>query len=96
MLGEEMSKLEDTDCAINGGDHEDNGYSFLSDFEANEDSSSSDDDIEENFSAPNPKETRDLAEGKNLNNSFIGSSYPENWDHLHFDKGANPQFLYLG
>jgi len=37
----------------------------------------------------NPKEYRDIAEGKNLSNSFIGP-YPENWDHLHIDKGANP------
>lgn len=40
----------------------------------------------------NPKEYRDIAEGKNLNNSFVGP-YPENWDHLHIDKGPNPQFL---
>jgi hypothetical protein len=44
---------------------------------------SSDDEIN------NPKEHRDIAEGKNMNNSFVGP-YPENWDHLHFDKGANP------
>lgn len=40
----------------------------------------------------NPKEYRDIAEGKNLNNSFVGP-YPENWDHLHNDKGPNPQFM---
>ena len=34
---------------------------------------------------------RDLAEGQNLNNSF-GCYSPEDWDHLHVDKGANPQF----
>ena len=32
---------------------------------------------------------RDLAEGQNLNNSF-GCYSPEDWDHLHVDKGANP------
>jgi hypothetical protein len=37
----------------------------------------------------NPKDYRDIAEGKNLNNSFVGP-YPENWDHLHIDKGPNP------
>ena len=36
MNGEEMSKLEDTDCEINAGDFEDNAYSFLSEFEENE------------------------------------------------------------
>jgi len=35
---------------------------------------------------------RDLAEGQNLNNSF-GCYSPEDWEHLHVDKGANPQFL---
>ena len=34
---------------------------------------------------------RDLAEGQNLNNSF-GCYSPEDWDHLHVDKGNNPQF----
>ena len=88
-----MSKLEDTDCEINGGDIEDNGYSFLSELEENADSSDDDQSIYGDETAPhgaNPKEFRDLAEGKNLNNSFVGSSYPENWDHLHLDKGANP------
>jgi len=88
-----MSKLEDTDCEINGGDVEDNGYSFLSELEENADSSDDDQSIYGDETAPNganPKEFRDLAEGKNLNNSFVGSSYPENWDHLHLDKGANP------
>ena len=37
---------------------------------------------------------RDLAEGQNLNNSF-GCYSPEDWEHLHVDKGANPQFLIL-
>lgn len=89
-----MSKLEETDNEINGGDNEDNAYSILSDLEDNDESS--DDDEEEDNTADDsgngidPKEYRDIAEGKNLNNSFVGSSYPENWDHLHYDKGANP------
>jgi hypothetical protein len=32
---------------------------------------------------------RDIAEGKTFNNSFTGP-YPEETDHLHWDKGANP------
>jgi len=31
---------------------------------------------------------RDLAKGRNLNNSF-GVYSVEDWDHLHVDKGAN-------
>lgn len=42
--------------------------------------------------APNNKQFRDLAEGKTLNNSF-GALTPDHWDHLHVDKGANPQFF---
>ena len=84
-----MSKLEVPEHDINGGDLEDNGYSLLSEFEEHDESESEDE------TQRDPKETRDIAEGKNLNNSFVGSSYPENWDHLHFDKGANPQFQYL-
>lgn len=88
MLGEEMSKLEDNEAELHGGGLEDNGYSLLSEFEEHEDSTQSDDEE----GVVNPKDFRDLAEGKNLNNSFTGSSYPENWDHLHIDKGPNPQF----
>jgi hypothetical protein len=40
----------------------------------------------------NNKQFRDLAEGKNLNNSFGGLT-PDRWDHLHVDKGPNPQFF---
>jgi hypothetical protein len=82
-----MSKLEETDFELNGGDKEDNDRSFYSDLE--------DDDRNPYFSNEeedqelNPKEYRDIAEGKNLNNSFTGP-YPENWDHLHYDKGPNP------
>lgn len=32
---------------------------------------------------------RDIAEGRTFNNSFTGP-YPEDTDHLHIDKGANP------
>lgn len=34
---------------------------------------------------------RDIAEGRAFNNSFTGP-YPEETDHLHNDKGPNPQF----
>ena len=36
---------------------------------------------------------RDIAEGRTFNNSFTGP-YPdaEETDHLHIDKGPNPQF----
>lgn len=91
MHGEEMSKLEETDCEINGGDREDNKVDIFSDVDEETDSSTSE---SEDASHVNPKDLRNLPEGKNLNNSFLGSSYPEpeNWDHLHFDKGSNPQF----
>ncbi len=99
MHGEEMSKLDETDGEINGGDRETNGITQLEEIDEALNNESSDDDEDalstEANSHNNPKDARDIAEGKNLNNSFIGSSYPENWDHLHFDKGANPQFQYL-
>ena len=37
---------------------------------------------------------RNIAEGVTFNNSFTGP-YPEETDHLHIDKGANPQFEFL-
>ena len=90
LTGEEMSKLGQADSELNAADLEDNDRSFFSDM---------DDDPERPFFAEaheepttarlNPKEMRDLAEGKNLNNSFVGP-YPESWDHLDVDKGANP------
>jgi serine/threonine protein kinase len=40
------------------------------------------------------KLVRDLAEGQNLNNSF-GYYNPDDWEHLHVDKGMNPQFNVL-
>ena len=93
MHGEEMSKLDETDTEINCADRETNGLTQLQEIDevlANESSEEEDEESTEADSHNNPKELRDIAEGKNLNNSFIGSSYPENWDHLHFDKGANP------
>ncbi len=70
-------------------DLEDNNKSFYSDID--EDGTSPYFE-EEDEGKLNPKEYRDIAEGKNLNNSYTGP-YPESWDHLHFDKGANPQFM---
>ena len=80
-----MSRLADTEVEQNIADLEDNDRSFFSDLEdeGNPYFTSSDDEINHH------KEHRDIAEGKNLNNSFVGP-YPENWDHLHFDKGPNP------
>ena len=54
----------------------------------------SDEDDREIIMQKNKKVKRDLAEGQNLNNSF-GCYSPEDWEHLHFDKGPNPQFLVL-
>ncbi len=88
-----MSKLEDADPELNAGDLEDNSRSFFSDLEDDPDHpylSDEDKDFEE--ALRNPKVYRDIAEGKNLNNSFVGP-YPESWDHLHIDKGPNPQFI---
>ena len=83
-----MSKLEDTEIEVNAADVEDNDGSFFSDLDDDDNPYFTQSDDEE----VNPKEYRDIAAGKNLNNSFVGP-YPENWDHLHFDKGPNPQFL---
>jgi hypothetical protein len=41
MMGEEMSKLEESDTEINAGGVENNAYSFLSEFEDHEDSTDS-------------------------------------------------------
>jgi hypothetical protein len=86
-----MSKLEEADMELNAGDLEDNNRSFFSDIEDDPDHPYFSDEEQEEDPLKNPKEYRDIAEGKNLNNSFVGP-YPENWDHLHIDKGANPQF----
>ena len=37
---------------------------------------------------------RSFADGRNLNKSF-GQYDANDWDHLHYDKGMNPQFLVL-
>jgi len=49
----------------------------------------SDEDDAKVIKAKNMKVQRDLAEGQNLNNSF-GCYSPEDWEHLHVDKGENP------
>jgi len=49
----------------------------------------SDEDDGREARSKNFKVKRDLAEGQNLNNSFACYA-PENWEHLHVDKGANP------
>jgi len=49
----------------------------------------SDDEDRNIVKSKNLKVQRDLAEGQNLNNSF-GCYSPEDWEHLHVDKGANP------
>lgn len=87
-----MSKLEEADPELNAADFEDNNRSFFSDLEDDVANPYLSDNEETGTKKEfNPKEYRDIAEGKNLNNSFVGP-YPENWDHLHMDKGANPQF----
>lgn len=88
-----MSKLEEKNQDLNAGDFEDNNRSFFSDLEDDPNNPYlSDHEHDLQTSKLNPKEYRDIAEGKNLNNSFVGP-YPENWDHLHNDKGPNPQFI---
>ena len=71
--------------------------SFLDDLDNDSDNSGfffSDDEDKEIIKAKNLKVQRNLEEGQNLNNSF-GCYSPEDWEHLHVDKGANPQFLVL-
>jgi hypothetical protein len=89
MENVEMSKVGESDTEENVADLEDNDRSFYSDLD--EDENPFFDSDAEDFEGPSihPKEYRDIAEGKNINNSFVGP-YPENWDHLHIDKGANP------
>ena len=88
-----MSKLGQADSELNAADLEDNDRSFFSDMDDDPDHPYFiEADEEAAIAKMNPKEMRDLAEGKNLNNSFVGP-YPESWDHLHVDKGANPQFM---
>ena len=84
-----MSKLDDS-CTDSGhADCSSGGGSFVSGAASDTEDpyfSQSDDEKQK------VKQFRDLAEGKNLNNSFHGA-YPANWDHLHLDKGPNPQFM---
>ena len=49
----------------------------------------SDEEADTQAKTKNVKVQRDLAEGQNLNNQF-GCYSPEDWEHLHVDKGANP------
>ena len=66
---------------------------FDNDFEDDNDSGFffSDEEDDATIRKKNLKVQRDLAEGQNLNNSF-GVYSPEDWEHLHVDKGPNPQF----
>jgi hypothetical protein len=94
LAGEEMSKLEEADPELNAADCEDNnddGASLVTDWQEEQERELEEMEEEMGNGGGNPKEYRDIAEGKNLNNSFVGP-YPENWDHLHIDKGRNPQF----
>lgn len=77
--------MGESETEMNIADVEDNNQLEFSDLDLDEDPFFTLSDEEET----NPKEHRDIAEGKNINNSFTGP-YPENWDHLHIDKGMNP------
>ena len=96
----EMSKLDESEHEQNQADDELSTYSDQSGgFKAGSDLSSFFDDLDESFTAPQKGHTRrpqvqnvmkrDIAEGRTFNNSFTGP-YPEETDHLHVDKGANP------
>ena len=77
-----MTKLTNSDIEDFPADQEDND-DFLRDLS---------DDESPYFSGPEDTKSRairDLANGKNLNNSF-GAITPDDWGHLHADKGANP------
>ena len=93
-----MSKLEMSENQQNEGDDEmstftGSGFSDDSGFD-----SSFDDKKGDKNSKPKRVNLhamkRDIAEGKTFNNSFTGP-YPEDTEHLHLDKGANPQFDFL-
>ena len=95
----ETSKLCNSDTDDNMADIEMNGY--------RSDSLSSDSDMppvkqvavlasSKTFKKKKPRKEpihiqRDIAEGRAFNNSFTGP-YPDETDHLHNDKGPNPQF----
>ena len=71
--------------------------SFLNDLDNESDGSGfffSEDEDKEIVKAKKITTQRNLEEGQNLNNSF-GCYSPEDWEHLHVDKGPNPQFLVL-
>jgi serine/threonine protein kinase len=107
----EMSKLTDSEGEYHPADEEDCGYQFNGNsgikarkfhkedkleafFERLDDSDQSINFSDEDKPRPRQKMFRDLAEGQNLNNSF-GCYAPEDWEHLHVDKGMNPQFNVL-
>lgn len=90
----EMSKLELSDGCLNQADDELSTFSGSALF--NNSQFSSDDSEDDNISLNGTRRQkqqdfvkRDIAEGKTINNSFTGP-YPEDTDHLHIDKGANP------
>jgi serine/threonine protein kinase len=78
----ETANLVDSDIEQNAGDNE---LSTMSDFS---------DLFSDSSDMPAHVIKRDIASGQTLNNSFTGP-YPEETDHLHLDKGANPQFDFL-
>ena len=100
-----MSKLETSDHELNQADDELSTFSD-SGFKACSDLSSFSDDLDDSFTDKGPPAgktrrpqvqnviKRDIAEGRTFNNSFTGP-YPEDTDHLHVDKGSNPQFDFL-
>lgn len=77
----ECFDLEESDIEQNGGDDEKSTMSDLSEL-------FSDDSFTGEKHAVHFVK-RDIASGLTLNNSFTGP-YPEETDHLHIDKGANP------
>ena len=79
---EEMADLGVNYDDANDADNEGRGGDIFSDWEDEEDDDS---DLEH---GSDPMFKRDIAEGQNLNNSYVGP-YPPEWDHLHFDKGPN-------
>ena len=97
----EMSKLTDSEGEYQPADDEDYGATNkqqkqdrLEAFFKSLDDSGHSLDLSDEEPRPRQKMFRDLAEGQNLNNSF-GFYSPEDWDHLHVDKGMNPQFNVL-
>lgn len=85
-----MSKLTDSEGEYQPADAEDSGQEDFFDQLYESDNSLTNEPI----ARPKHALKRDLAEGQNLNNSF-GFYSPDDWDHLHQDKGMNPQFHVL-